>query len=124
MVSRRAAISHPFVTEELLNTDRDALLLMNGVILLQSAELVPHHPKVRFPGATPSLGGGTKTLLIGLAFLALLAIYLPFSFSMLCLLSHGGKMQARLVSSGSACDVKEGRLLVEKKKASDLIEAF
>jgi hypothetical protein len=33
--------------EELLNTNRDALPLVNGVILLQTAALVPHHPKVR-----------------------------------------------------------------------------
>ncbi|GAQ86625.1 hypothetical protein KFL_003010010 [Klebsormidium nitens] len=31
--------------EKLLNSNRDALPLLNGVILLPSAELVPHHPK-------------------------------------------------------------------------------
>jgi phage/plasmid-associated DNA primase len=40
--------------EELLNTNRDALPLVNGVILLQSGELVPHHPKVGFLEAKPS----------------------------------------------------------------------
>jgi phage/plasmid-associated DNA primase len=32
--------------EESLNTNRDALPLQNGVILLKSGILVPHHPKV------------------------------------------------------------------------------
>lgn len=34
--------------ETLLNINRDALPLVNGVILLQSGVLVPHHPKVRW----------------------------------------------------------------------------
>ncbi len=40
--------------EELLNSNRDALPLVNGVILLQSAALVPHHPKVGWLEAEPA----------------------------------------------------------------------
>jgi hypothetical protein len=83
--------------EELLNTNRDALPLVNGVILLQSGELVPHHPKVGFLGAKASLGGGTKTLLIGLAFWRACNLF-ALLFFYLVSFSAWRKMQAQLDS--------------------------